>query len=417
MKKFFFLIILLSVNLVYAQFVWNDRVYSPLIKTVGLYSNHEHLYLPIMYVNESEGLWLSFDEMSEETHRFEYTFIHCNSDWTESSLEYTDYIEGFETALVENFANSFNTIQRYVHYEQSLPNETTRLTKSGNYILKVYKEGEPDQVVFTKRFYCLDKKADVSASVIQSREPSLRNTHQEVDVKVYSTSGLSFDSPSSRIKLAIQQNGREDNKRFVPIKEDRGVELLFSFKNENIFEGGNVFRVFDFTSLRQRSNFVSNIDYIGGENIVRLREEELKGRSPFVSQTDLKGAYYIRNEVDENYALCSDYAWVYFYLPAPLNLEGNYYVVGDLTDWRFSEQNKFVFDASLNQYVLRIFLKQGYYNYQILFLPNGYTKASYREIEGNHSETQNRYNVFLYYREPGNDYDSFIGYGSTEYMY
>lgn len=417
MKRFILLMILLSVNMVYAQFVWTDRVYSPLIKTVCLESNHEHMYLPIMYVNETGGLWLSFDEISEETHRFEYTFVHCNSDWTESSLEYTDYIEGFETALIENFANSFNTLQRYVHYEQNLPNETTRLTKSGNYVLKVYKEGEPEQVVFTKRFYCLDKKAVVSASVMQARDPFLRNNSQEVDVRVFSTSGLSFDNPRERIKLSIQQNGRTDSQRFLPLSEDKGVELVFNFRKENIFDGGNVFRTFDFTSLRQRSNFVSNIDYIGGENIVRLREEVLKAKSPFVSQDDLRGMYHIRNEFDDNASLCSDYAWVYFYLPMPLSLEGNYYVIGDLTDWRYSDQNKFVFDNELNQYVLRLFLKQGYYNYQILYLPYGYTQGSYKEVEGNHSETKNRYNVFLYYREPGNDYDSFIGYGNTEYMY
>lgn len=417
MKKFIVLLLLLSVNMVYAQFVWQDRVYSPLIKTVALESIYSNSLLPIINVNESEGLLLSFDELSEETHRFEYTFIHCNSDWTESSLEYSDYVDGFETALVENFANSFNTLKRYVHYEQTVPNSTTRLTKSGNYVLKVYKEGNPDQVIFTKRFYCIDKKAEISALVMQAREPSLRNNSQEVDVKVFSMSGLSFDNPRERIKLSIQQNGRTDNQRFLSLSEDKGVELVFNFRKENIFDGGNIFRTFDFTSLRQRSNFVENIDYIGGENIVRLRIEELKARSPFVSQNDLRGMYHVRNEFDDNAALCSDYAWVYFYLPMPLSLEGSYYVIGDLTDWRFSEQNKFVFDNTLNQYVLRLLLKQGYYNYQILYLPYGHTQGSYREVEGNHSEAKNRYNLFLYYREPGNDYDSFIGYSTSEYQY
>ena len=62
-------------------------------------------------------------------------------------------------------------------------------------------------------------------------------------------------------------------------------------------------------------------------------------------------------------------------------------------------------------------LKQGYYNYQILYIPNGYTVGSYKEVEGNHSETQNYYNIYVYYREPGNDYDSFIGFLRAEYKY
>ena len=416
MRKIFLIIILLGVNPLYAQFVWQDRVYSPIIKTVKLESMDSRMLIPILNINQSEGLLLSFDELSEETHRFEYTFIHCNSDWTESSLQYSDYIDGFETAIIGNFANSFNTLQRFVHYEQAIPSSMTRLSKSGNYILKVYVEGEPDNVVLTKRFLCIDRKAEVAAEIMQAREPALRTRCQETDVRVYANNDL-FYNPNERVKVLIQQNGREDSKRFLPLSENRGRELVYNFRQENIFDGGNVFRSFDFTSLRQRSNFIANIDYIGGENIVRLREEVVKERSPFVEQADLKGAYYVRNDIDNNEALCSDYAWVYFYLPKPLNLEGNYYAVGELSDWRFSQQNKFTFDNTLNKYVLRMLLKQGYYNYQILYIPNGYTVGSYKEVEGNHNETQNYYNIYVYYREPGNDYDSFIGFLRAEYKY
>lgn len=416
MRIFFLIIVFLGVNPLYAQFIWQDRVYSPIVKTVKLESMDSRMLVPILNINQSEGLLLSFDELSEETHRFEYTFIHCNSDWTESSLQYSDYVEGFETAMVENFANSFNTLQRFVHYEQTIPNSMTRLTKSGNYILKVYVEGEPDNVVFTKRFMCMNRKAEVAAEVMQAREPALRSTCQETDVRVYSSNHV-FDSPNERVKLVIQQNGREDTKRLLPLSENRGTELVYNFRQENIFDGGNVFRSFDFSSLRRRSNFIANIDYIGGENVVRLREEQIKDRSPFVEQADLKGAYYVRNEIDDDEVLHSDYAWVYFYLPKPLSLEGSYYAVGELSDWRFSQQNKFTFDNTLNKYVLRMLLKQGYYNYQILYVPNGYTTGSYREVEGNHSETQNYYNIYVYYREPGNDYDSFIGFLRAEYKY
>ena len=30
-------------------------------------------------------------------------------------------------------------------------------------------------------------------------------------------------------------------------------------------------------------------------------------------------------------------------------------------------------------------------------------------IEGNHSETENDYTIYIYYREPGEDYDKLIG--------
>ena len=106
----------------------------------------------------------------------------------------------------------------------------------------------------------------------------------------------------------------------------------------------------------------------------------------------------------------SDYAWVCFYLPLPLNLEGNYYAVGELSQWRMSELNKFTFDSKLNCYTLQIFLKQGYYNYQILYQPHNTNRYSTKEVEGNHYETHNTYTTFIYYRELGNDYESLIGF-------
>ncbi len=410
-------IILLSVNSIYAQFVWQDRVYSPIMKTVRLESVSSQFAIPTVGLEQAGGLLLSFDELSEETHRYEYTLIHCNSDWTQSSLQPSDYIDGFETGIIGNYANSFNTLQRYVHYSQPIPSETMRLTKSGNYIIKVYKEGNEDEVVFTKRFYCLDRKANVAIDVMIAREPAARSTCQEVDVRVSSTDGLSFDAPTQRVKVLLRQNGREDTKRILPLSASRGTELAYNFRNENVFEAGNVFRIFDFTSIRNRSQYVENIDYVAGENVVRLKKEEVKARSPFVSHSDIRGEYYIRNEVDDNYELCSDYAWVCFYLPMPLSLEGNYYAVGAMSDWRFSEQNKFTFDSRENLYVLRMLLKQGYYNYHILYVPHGYTQGEFRRVEGNHSETQNRYDVFVYYRELGNDYESLIGVSSAEYRY
>lgn len=416
MKKFFLLSILLSVNTIYAQFVWSDMIYSPLVKTVKLENPDAEFSIPIVNVNQSEGLVLSFDELTEQTNRFEYTFVHCNSDWTQSELQPYEYIDGFETALIENYANSINTIQRYVHYEQKIPNSDTRLMKSGNYILKVFREGEPENVVFTRRFYCMDDMAGVSVNVMQAREPSLRDNSQEIDVFVVSRDELTFNNPQTNIKVAVQQNGRTDNMRFLPLKESRGVELVYSYFPQNVFEAGNVFRNFDFTSLRTRSSYVENMDFLGGENIVRLKKEIVKDKSPYVFYGDIDGAYYIRNDVGETPALGSDYAWVYFYLPLPISLEGSYYAVGEMSDWRMSELNKFNFDSDLGMYVLRMLLKQGYYNYQILYRPHNTVVGQYRSVEGNHSETNNRYNVFVYYRNLGDNYDSFIGFSSVTYQ-
>jgi len=61
------------------------------------------------------------------------------------------------------------------------------------------------------------------------------------------------------------------------------------------------------------------------------------------------------------------------------------------------------------KYVGKMFLKQGYYNYQYVFLPKGSTVGKTSTIEGDHWETKNEYCIFVYYREDGEITDKLIG--------
>jgi len=76
--------------------------------------------------------------------------------------------------------------------------------------------------------------------------------------------------------------------------------------------------------------------------------------------------------------------------------------------------NRFTFDSQLNCYTLKMLLKQGYYNYQILYKLHNKEEYTTKEIEGDHFETKNKYNVFVYHRELGNNYESLIGFSSVE---
>ena len=72
-----------------------------------------------------------------------------------------------------------------------------------------------------------------------------------------------------------------------------------------------------------------------------------------------------------------------------------------------------VYDASSGLYTADILLKQGAYNYQYLWLPDGVSVGSTSLIEGDKYQTVNEYLVKLYQRRPGDRYDRFIGFGIT----
>ncbi|NJK94628.1 MAG: hypothetical protein HC905_06630 [Bacteroidales bacterium] len=55
-------------------------------------------------------------------------------------------------------------------------------------------------------------------------------------------------------------------------------------------------------------------------------------------------------------------------------------------------------------------LKQGYYDYQYVFIPKSTGTFDESEIEGSFSETENSYFIFVYYKGFGERYDRLIGY-------
>ena len=68
-------------------------------------------------------------------------------------------------------------------------------------------------------------------------------------------------------------------------------------------------------------------------------------------------------------------------LPLIPYMNGNIYVVGDLTQWRMDEQSRMEYNPDLHAYQLRLLLKQGYYAYQLLFVPVGESEGLTSTLE------------------------------------
>ncbi|MDR0971306.1 MAG: DUF5103 domain-containing protein [Bacteroidales bacterium] len=410
----FLFLTLLTLNVFSQNYVFEEKVYLPLIKTVKLESKGADFSLPLLRLNTNDRITLKFDVLSEETEQYGYTIIHCNSDWTQSNLNPQEYIEGFEQGIIENHANSINTIQRYVHYWQMFPNNMMRFLVSGNYIIKVYEYDNPDNVAFISKFMVYENGANIRANVMMGRSPEDRNTKQEVDVLISPSDNISFLDPNRYIKVFVQQNGRKDNISLLKLRQYNGRELEYSFDKSNIFDASNEFRNFDFSSLRLRSQNVSNFDFIQGENVVKLKPIYDRSKLPYTTLGDINGYYYVRNDRDDNYDLSSDYAWVDFYLKIPQRVGGRFYVWGELSSWDCNEQNIMQYDDRYSAYTASLYLKQGFYNYMIMFMPTTLNPFyNIGAVEGNFSQTNNVYHIFVYYRKMGDTFDSLIGYAQS----
>lgn len=396
---------------IYAQANW-DQYFTDMVETVQLYPPGDILGDPFLVLNDPDSkLLLSFDGFGEEYFQLEYTLIHCDADWKESDLLPSEYIEGYTESYINDYQYSVNTKQAYIHYRQEIPGDNMKLTKSGNYILKVYPEDQEDKPVFIKRFMVIDQQTSIGGKINRASDPSLRKTHQEVDFEVnFSKLGSMF--PSKEIRVFVRQNGRWDNmiKDLQPLSISNGI-MDFNLDNKtNLFPGLNTFRYFDFTSQKYNSEYIDHIDVSGEIDRIYLLADEPRRNPDYIDNPDFHGAYYIESKDWGNSRIESEYSDVFFSLnyPVPL-LDGEVYILGELTNWNITPYNKMQYNYETKAYETTLYLKQGYYSYLYAFLPTDSKVADVAFFEGSHFETQNLYYVFVYYRAPGTTYDQLVG--------
>ena len=384
--------------------------YDPSIKTIQVFKEGFELSAPIIQLNSSERLSISFDDLYAEIRRFKFTILHCEADWQISSgLSVSDYIDGYTEENIDRFEYSYNTTTKYTHFHTSFPTDNMRPKISGNYLLIVYDE-EPANVMFTARFMVVESTGVVSdGKIVQSTRNEDHLTHQQIDF-VVRLNGFTVRDVDREIRVVLQQNGRWDNTLLLTRPRfARTDELDYRYDESISFNGGNQFRSFDIKSLVYQSERISKISYDTANQVVLLYDMPRTFKQ-YTFEKDLNGRFYIKNEEHaQNSQTEADYAWVHLFLPypAPITL-GDFHVVGELTGWQLNDRSLMKFNAARKGYELNLFLKQGYYNYIYMLKEKGKTAGDESFIEGNHWETENEYTVYVYFHETGSLYDRLI---------
>lgn len=411
MKKHIFILVFFSVFLVNAQgqTVFSDHIFAENIKTVQLYPENNPLSEAIIFLNEQQALILKFDELDSDYREFAYTLIHCDAKWQQSDLSPNEYLDGYTEAYIQDYQFSQNTKVPFVHYSIAIPNYDIQIRYSGNYILKVYPEGKPENPIFTKKLYVVDPLCTIGGSVVASSNPESRNTAQEISFKV-NISALNSRFPSREIITQIQQNGRYDNQinQLEPLSIQDGI-LDFDLQKENIFLGLNTFRFFDFSSLTYNSEYVYSINKTGNIDEVELLLAKKRINTPYKNEPTQFGKFYIDTKDYSNSDSEAEYALVHFLLssenPYP---DGDIYLVGGFDLW--GANHKLSYDYTSKIYHTKILLKQGYYSYQYALKRKGENKANVAAIEGSFFQTPNSYFIRVYYRAPGTTFDQLVGW-------
>lgn len=405
-----YLLFLLTLKSFGAPLPYRTKIYVPNIKTLHIGVQDEKYALPIIELNGSEKIKISFDEMSHESHTLGYTILHCNADWTASDINTNEYLNGFTNGYINYSERSINTNYLYTHYQFSLPNDEMSFKVSGNYVVIIYEDNNKDKPLAEACFSIVEPKVGINGKIRSNTDIELSGRLQQLDFDVL-LNGYPVPDPMTEIKTIVRQNNRIDNQQNNLRPNDFSTTKLSYFNNKSlIFEGGNEYHTIDFSSVYAAGRGVGKIEFVNNHYEVSLLPDKIQGKK-YTHDFDVNGRFLINNQnAFENVHTEADYMHVHFTLPVTqVFFDGQLYLGGEFNYNFLNNNTRLDYDNKTGSYHKTYLLKQGGYNYQYWFLPKGATKATVEKVDGSYWETQNEYTIYIYHRAWGERYDKLVG--------
>jgi len=379
-----------------------SKVLDPQIKSLQVVVNQDWLSPAVMRLRTDDVLNVSFDELSHEYHRYTYRVEHCEADWTPStSLFESDWLEGFNGNPIDDYDPSVNTTVAYTHYQFQIPNDRMRLRLSGNYRIHIYDNEGDEREVITADFCVTEQSMPLAFSLTTNTDIDTNVSHQQVSL------ALNFGvervtDPANQLRVVVMQNGREDNMKVNPkptILNSNGAEWKHS--RELIFDAGNEYRKYEVLDVSHPTMGIDHIHWNGEAYEVYPFIDE--PRPHYLYDEDANGSFFIRNSDNWQIETTCEYVWVVYRMKCPELLAGKMMIDGWWATDANPETYEMTYDANAGMYTARILQKQGYYSYQYLWQkPDG--SKQYAPSEGSFYQTENRYQVLVYYRGINDNY-------------
>jgi hypothetical protein len=391
------------------QLSFTDKNYEPEIRTVRVYpltnAINREMLAPIVPI-EQQNLVLEFDDLRDGYESYFAKLIHCNFDWSVSSLSDLDYMREYNEVPVNDYEFSNSLYLPYVHYRLAIPS----VKLPGNYLLVVYRNGDTKDVVITRRIMIYEFRTRMATDDQFAGVGTLRSSNQQLNFTINYQNLKALDVMQN-FKVILRQNQRWDNARgnLKPsfIREVR-TELEYRFfESDKQFNAGNEFRFVDFRSINSPGQNTASIDKKNKPFELFVIEDRSKEHEVYAQYADLNGQYVIANRDYQDAATTGTYLYVTFSLASPKPVSGDVYVVGAFNNFNREAENKMIYNASQGVYLARMLLKQGRYDYQYLVANS--SLPSYH-FEGSHFETENRYDVLVYFQSMQPRADLLVGY-------
>lgn len=386
-----------------------QRIYNPSFKTLQVEVEGRRMMPPVISLNGDDRILISFDELADERRYMRYELIHCDASWRPEGLVDSEFLDGFNQGEVDDYDYSRATTVHYVNYRIAIPNAQMRPLISGNYLVRVYPEDDPESTLLTARFSISEDSMAITGDVSSRTDIDTNDSHQQLSVTV-DAGETPIDDIYSDLRLIIEQNGRSDNSIEItrPLRAV-GKKAIFEHLRPMIFNAGNEYRRMETVSVNYPGMHVESIDRIEPFYHFTLATDAPRKDEMYLYDQTQHGRFTIREYDSDRSDTEADYALVDIALEMD-ELHGfDVYLDGDFTQRSFDDSSKMLYNRATGRYEKRLLLKQGAYNYQYLAVADGQHIGLTSAIEGDKYPTVNEYTVRVYYRPRGSRYDRLAG--------
>ena len=410
--KFIFPLVCLNFLIINPIFGQIEKELNPpeYINTISFTTNNENYSTNLPIIKLGERFTLDFDVLNNQEEDYYYTIDQLNFDWSKSQLIKSEYLRGFDNVKIQNYKTSFNTYQTYSHYKLKVPNQDVRITKSGNYILKIY--DEYGNIAFSRKFIVYESITTVPTQIKRLRNLKYINTKQSVSFQVNPVT-IQLNNPKNTVKtLIIQNNNLSTSISNIKAQYTIGSKLIFNYDEESSFWGGNEYLFFENKEIRS-----SNLN-IRTFNLYDIYHSYLftdypRFNNSYTYNPDINGGFLTTALNADDTDIEADYVNIHFYLKNGTPRPGeSIYIVGAFNNYSMGPEYRMTYNRSSDSHELMLKLKQGFYNYKYVVV-NEYDQINQGGVSGNYDETENDYKVLVYYRGYGYRYDRVIGMGQA----
>ncbi|WP_322575598.1 type IX secretion system plug protein domain-containing protein [Fodinibius sp.] len=371
------------------------------IQSVQLHPEGQPGQAPIIELNSSQKLLLSFDYLGTQSRQFRVTVDHYDKSWNRSGIGPNTYLDSFSETTIQSSKVSYGQRPSYHHITFSFPNNELQPAVSGNYLIKVY-SANGNSLLFSMPFFITEDEGQIETTV--ERLFAQRNDGRPLD-QLFSTFNYPdfVEYPQFDLSMAFVQNqfwGRTKQVKFLDtITPD---QLRGYIERENAFVGNYEFKYLNLQNFDVDSQQI--LEYQPGvtpPRVILRRDVQHLDTNPSWSQADISEGI---PDDDRN----SNYAQVEFRLQTDNSIppSSKIYIVGHFNNWMVNELNQMSFDSDTQMWTGQALIKQGTYTYKYVLVQDN--QVNDLALDQGFLSAKQEYLTFIYFKDPDKNFDRLL---------